>query len=72
MTKTKKRSFDGWSSDGKFTRHEEEKYTFTDDIGIEEEYRYRDDDGQTGGYTKKNKDARGIINWLKNRNGIEN
>lgn len=64
---TKKSSHDGWSSDGKYTRREEKKYTFTDDMGIREEYSYRDDDGQSGGKTKEIKDARSIINWFKNQ-----
>lgn len=64
-SKTKKSSYDGWSSDGKYTRWEEKTSTFTEDIGIREEYKYHDDDGQSGGNTKEIKDARGIINWFK-------
>jgi len=64
-TKTKKNSHVGWSSDGKYTRWEEEKSTFTEDIGIREDYKYHDDDGQSGKYTNEIKDARGILNWFK-------
>lgn len=64
-TDTKSRTYDGWSSDGKYTRRESRTETFTDDIGIREEYEYHDDDGQTGHYTKEIKDARDILNKLK-------
>jgi hypothetical protein len=64
-TDTRSRTYDGWSSDGKYTRRESRTETFTDDIGIREEYEYHDDDGQTGHHTKEIKDARGILNKLK-------
>lgn len=66
-SKTKKRTYDGWSSDGKYTRQEEYTSTFTEDVGIHEEYRYYDDDGQSGGNSTHIKDARGILNWFKNQ-----
>ena len=65
-THTHKSSYDGWSSDGKYTRKEETTYTFGDDIGIHEEYRYHDDDDQSGSRSRDIKDARGILNWFKN------
>lgn len=64
-THTKENSYTGWSSDGKYTRTEENTYTFSDDIGIHEEYKYYDDDGQTGESSGHIKDARGILNWFK-------
>lgn len=64
-SKTKKSSYDGWSSEGKYTRIEEDKYTFTEDVGIRHDHKYHDDDGQRGEYTDLIKDARGIINWFK-------
>ncbi len=65
QTKTKKRSYAGWSSDGKYIREEEFTHTFSDDIGIHEEYKYHDDDGQSGEDSRDIKDARGILNWFK-------
>ena len=65
QTDTKKNRFSSWCSDGKFTRREENTYTFNDDISIQEEYKYNDDDGQSGGYSNKIKAARGILNWFK-------
>lgn len=62
---TRRESHDGWSSDGKFTRREEYIDTFTDEVGIRKDYSYQDDDGQTGSETTEIKDARGILNWLK-------
>ena len=62
---THRSSYDGWSSDGKYTRKEETTYTFSDDIGIHEEYSYHDDDGQSGCQSRDIKDARGILNWFK-------
>lgn len=62
---TKHDSFDGWSSDGRYTRNETTTYTFMDEPGIREDYSYRDDDGQTGGYTREITDARGILDWFK-------
>lgn len=64
-TESRTSSFTGWSSDGKYTRTEEFTDTFTDDVGIRQDYSYRDDDGQTGGSSSVVKDARGILNWIK-------
>jgi hypothetical protein len=64
---TRRTSHDGWSSDGKFTRTEEFTDTFTDDIGIRRHYKYHDDDGQSGESTTEIKDARGVLNWLRER-----
>lgn len=58
---------DGWSSDGKFTREETWTDTFTEDVGIRTDYSYQDDDGQSGESSAEIKDARGILNWLKDR-----
>ena len=64
-THTHRSSYDGWSSDGKYTRKEETTYIFSDDIGIHEEYSDHDDDGQSGCQSRDIKDARGILNWFK-------
>jgi len=64
---TRTSSHVGWSSDGKYIRTEEYTDTFTDDVGIREDYRYHDDDGQSGESSRELKDARGILNWLKDR-----
>ena len=66
-SETRTRSHDGWSSDGKYTRVETFTDTFTDDVGIRTDYSYRDDDGQTGGSSTDIKDARGILNWFRDR-----
>ena len=57
----------GWSSDGKYARREEFTDTFTDDIGIRQDYKYHDDDGQCGKSTTEVKDARGVLNWFRDR-----
>ncbi|MET9587123.1 hypothetical protein ABZY10_29345 [Streptomyces sp. NPDC006539] len=57
----------GWSSDGKYTYRETFTDTFTDDIGIRQDYEYEDDDGQRRRSTKVIKDARGILNWFRER-----
>lgn len=57
-----KSSYDGWNSEGKYTREEEITYTFNDDISIHEEYSYHDDDGQFGHQSRDIKDVRGILN----------
>lgn len=66
-SETRTSSFDGWSSDGKYTRTEEHTDTFTDEIGIRQDYSYRDDDGQSGSSSTEVRDARGILNWFKDR-----
>ncbi|MEV4536246.1 hypothetical protein AB0J82_20875 [Asanoa sp. NPDC049518] len=66
-TETRTRSRDGWSSDGKYRRRETITDTFTDDVGIRREYEYQDDDGQSGGSSNEIRDARGILNWLRDR-----
>jgi hypothetical protein len=62
---TGRRSHDGWSSDGKFTRASEWVQTFTDEVGLRVVFSYRDDDGQSGSSTTVIKDARAMVNWLK-------
>ena len=64
---TRTSSFTSWSSDGKYTRKEERTDTFTDEIGIRQDYSYEDDDGQTGASSTDITDARGILNWFKER-----
>lgn len=61
------RSRDGWSSDGKYTRVETFTETFTDEPGLRIDYEYRDDDGQSGATTTHVRDARGILNHLRER-----
>ena len=67
-SKEYKHTFDGWCSDGKYTRDEQTTYTFHSDqssIYIEKDYRYWDDDGQSGGDSSVLKTAREIINGFK-------
>jgi hypothetical protein len=66
-SETRTRSFDSWSSDGKYTRTETFTDTFTDDVGIRSEYSYKDDDGQSGESNTEIRDARGVLNWLRNQ-----
>lgn len=66
-SQTRTKSFTGWSSDGKYTRDEAFTDTFTDDVGIRADYSYQDDDGQSGGSSSEIKDARGILNWFRDR-----
>ncbi|MDO4500699.1 MAG: hypothetical protein Q4B60_05420 [Erysipelotrichaceae bacterium] len=65
-TVTKTNEYDGWSSDGKYTRTELNRYTFNEQIGIRHDYEYHDDDGQSGNYSEIIETGRGILNWLKN------
>src|SRR5699024_3114920 len=46
QSETRTSSYDGWSSDGKYTREVTVTHTFTDDVGIRTDSSYRDDDGQ--------------------------
>jgi len=55
----------GFSSDGKYVRNEVSTYTFTDEMRIRKEYSYEDDDGQSDGTTTYIRDARGVLNWLR-------
>lgn len=64
-TVTRTRSHDGWSSEGKYTRRETFTDTFTDDVGLRQTYEYQDDDGQSGTSSNEIRDARGILNWLR-------
>lgn len=66
-SETRRSSHRSFSSDGRYTRTEEYTYTFTDDVGIREDYQYRDDDGQTGGFTREIRDARGILEYFKSQ-----
>lgn len=66
-SETRSSSYTGWSSDGKYTRHETFTDTFTDDVGIRADYSYKDDDGQTGESSTETKDARGILDWFRDR-----
>lgn len=68
QTKTIKHKFDGWSSDGKYTREEETTYTFKGDdegVRIEEKYHYHDDDGQKGESNTVHNTGRDILNLVK-------
>lgn len=64
-TETQKRSDDGWSSNGRYTRTTTSTDTFTHDIGIRQDSSYVDDDGQTGSSSRTIKDARGVVNWFR-------
>ena len=66
-SKTHKRSYDSFSSDGRFTRDEETTFTFLSDengVRIEERYQYHDDDGQSGSSVREHKTARDILSLL--------
>lgn len=64
-TETRKHSYDGWSSDGKYTRTTTSTDTFTDDIAIRQDSSYVDDDGQTDSSSRTIKDARGVLDWFR-------
>ncbi|MHC6176197.1 hypothetical protein [Glutamicibacter endophyticus] len=66
-SETRTSSYTGWSSDGKYTRVETTTDTFTDEVGIRINNSYKDDDGQSGESSTEVKDARGILNWFKDR-----
>ncbi|MGW5679261.1 hypothetical protein ACWEV4_29980 [Streptomyces sp. NPDC003860] len=66
-TETRNESRPGWSSDGKYIRQETFTDTFTDAVGIRQDYEYMDDDGQSGTSTNMITDARGILNWFRDR-----
>lgn len=66
-SRTRTRSRDGWSSDGKYTRDETLTDTLTDVVGIRFDYEYTDDDGQTGESSTHVTGARGILNYLRDR-----
>lgn len=66
-TETRKHSYERWSSDGKYTRTMTSTDTFTDNIGIRQDSSYVDDDGQTDSSSRTIKDARGILNWFRDR-----
>jgi hypothetical protein len=66
-TETRQHSYDGWSSDGKYTRTTMSTHTFTDEIGIRQDSSYVDDDGQTENSSRMIKDARGVLNWFRDR-----
>ncbi|GLV98557.1 hypothetical protein [Streptomyces lavendulae] len=64
---TRTTSRTAWSSDGKYIRRETFTDTFIDDVGIRQDYEFQDDDGHSGRSTKVIKDARGILNWFRDR-----
>lgn len=64
-SETRTESHDGWGSDGKYTQREEYTDTFTDEVGIREDYSYQNDDGTGGGWSTDIRDARGILDRLK-------
>lgn len=66
-SETRRSSHAGWSSDGKYTRTEEFTDSFTDEVGLRRDYGYHDDDGQSGESSHVVRDARGILNWLRDR-----
>ena len=67
ITETINRSYESWSSDGKYTRWEVYTYYFgTNDIGIYVEESYHDVDGQNGKTpTVIIYKARDVINWFR-------
>ncbi|MFG2800426.1 hypothetical protein [Streptomyces pseudovenezuelae] len=66
-TETRTRSSVGWSSDGKYTYRETFTDTFTDEVGIRQDYEYQDDDGQRRTSMNVITNARGILNWFRDR-----
>ncbi len=58
-------SYDGWSSDGRYTRTATNEYIIESDYTITHNYSYNDDDGQGGSYSTSYSEARDIINILK-------
>lgn len=66
-SKTYKRSFTDWTSDGKYNRNIKDTFTFLGDdkgIRIKQEYSYKDDDGQSGSSETVITKARDILNAL--------
>lgn len=70
ITETIESSYDGWSSDGKYTRWEKYTYSFGGNVvGICVENSYRDDDGQSDKSPKVIiYNARDVINWFRDYN----
>lgn len=63
----------GTSSEGKYTRHNEIKYSFPEDkMGINVNSCYRDDDdGQTGESNETIDNGRGLINFFKENKNLK-
>lgn len=59
--------YEGWSSDGKYTRHTKTKHRFGDDkMSITIDESYEDDDGQTGSSSSQVElKARNVINYVR-------
>lgn len=66
-SETRTNSFTGWSSDGKYVRNETFTDSFVEDVGIQQDYEYQDDDGQHGSSSTVIDDARGVLNWFRDR-----
>lgn len=68
LPKTIKNSFTSFSSEGKYTRHEETTYDCKEDssgIRLVKKYQYKDDDGQTGNNIVEINNGREILRILK-------
>ncbi len=68
-SKTKSYSYDGYSSEGKYTRKGETKYTLLDNdgkYGLKVDESYKDDDGYKGESSTLYSLARDILNNLFN------
>ena len=66
-SKTYESTYDGWCSDGKYTRKEKATYTFSDakdGIQIEEYREFHDDDGTEGTSLSYYKTGREILNVM--------
>lgn len=64
MSRSFSETYDGWSSDGKYTRNENTTYTVCandGDVHISEKYSYLDDDGQSGSYETVHDTARDFL-----------
>ncbi|WP_175935290.1 hypothetical protein [Corynebacterium sp. Marseille-P4321] len=64
---TRTSSYDGFSSDGKFTRKETTTETFLDSPGVRVDYSFTDDDGMTGESSHEIRDGRGMIDFLRKK-----
>lgn len=60
-------SHDDWCSDGRYTRHTDETYTFVNDekgVRVEYDSHHWDDDGGSGSYHETYDTGRSILNAL--------
>lgn len=64
-SRTQSSTWRGWSSEGRYSRTQEDTDTFTDEIGIRRSFKFKDDDGHSGeGFTEIG-DVHGLIDWFR-------